>query len=117
MTTIVKPILVLAGGFGTRLKSVVSDVPKPLAPVCGKPFLIYLIENLASQGAKDFVLLLHYEADLIISLVSEFLEHNNAYGITITSIVEDKPLGTGGSIMNAVDTLNIFHLLQVSQIR
>ena len=102
-----KPILVLAGGFGTRLKSVVSDVPKPLAPVCGKPFLMHLIENLASQGAKEFVLLLHYEAGLIMSMIAEFLERENVYGITITSIVEDRPLGTGGSIMNAVNSLNI----------
>jgi len=103
----VKPILVLAGGFGSRLKSVVSDVPKPLAPVCGKPFLMHLIENLVSQGAKDFVLLLHYEAGLIMSVIAEFLKRENVYGITITSIVEDRPLGTGGSIMNAVNTLNI----------
>lgn len=102
-----KPILVLAGGFGTRLKSVVSDVPKPLAPVCGKPFLMHLIENLVSQGAKDFVLLLHYEADLIMLMIAEVLERYSVYGITITSIVEDRPLGTGGSIMNAVNTLNI----------
>jgi len=98
---------VLAGGFGTRLKSVVSEVPKPLAPVCGKPFLVHLIENLVSQGGKDFVLLLHYEAELIMLVITEFLERNKLYGITIRSIVEDMPLGTGGSIMNAVDTLNI----------
>lgn len=102
-----KPILVLAGGFGSRLKSVVSDVPKPLAPVCGKPFLIYLIEHLVSQGAKEFVLLLHYEAKLIRSVVGEVLDGNNMDGVTITSIVEDRPLGTGGSIINAINTLNI----------
>ena len=102
-----KPILVLAGGFGSRLKSVVSDVPKPLAPVCGKPFLIYLIEHLVSQGAKEFVLLLHYEAKLIKSVVGEVFDENNMDGVTITSIVEDRPLGTGGSIINAINTLNI----------
>ena len=102
-----KPILVLAGGFGSRLKSVVSDVPKPLAPVCGKPFLMYLIENLVSQGAKNFVLLLHYEAELIESIVAEVVGRNNMDGVKITSIVEEKPLGTGGAIMNAINSLNI----------
>lgn len=102
-----KPILVLAGGFGSRLKSAVSDVPKPLAPVCGKPFLIHLIEHLVSQGAKEFVLLLHYEAEFIRSVIAEFMDRNNMDGVTVTSLVEETPLGTGGSIMNAINTLNI----------
>ena len=102
-----KPIFVLAGGFGSRLKTVVSDVPKPLAPVCGKPFLLHLIEHLVSQGAKEFVLLLHYEADLIQSMIEEVVDRNDMDGVTITSIVEDSPLGTGGSIMNAIKVLNI----------
>jgi D-glycero-alpha-D-manno-heptose 1-phosphate guanylyltransferase len=103
----VKPILVLAGGFGSRLKSLVSDVPKPLAPVCGKPFLIYLLENLYSLGARDFVFLLHYEADAIKETIAEVITSSNLDGVKITSLVEDIPLGTGGSIMNAVKVLNI----------
>ena len=102
-----KPILVLAGGFGSRLKSAVSDVPKPLAPVCGKPFLIHLIEHLVSQGAREFVLLLHYEADLIRSVIANFVDSSNIDGVTVTTLVEGSPLGTGGSIMNAINTLNI----------
>lgn len=102
-----KPILVLAGGFGSRLKVAVSDVPKPLAPVCGKPFLIHLIEHLVSQGANSFVLLLHYEADLIRAMVDEFLNRHDMVDVKITSIVEDRPLGTGGAIKNAINTLNI----------
>ena len=102
-----KPIFVLAGGFGSRLKAVVSDVPKPLAPVCGKPFLMHLIEHLVSQGADSFVLLLHYEAELITGMVAKFLEHDSMIGVTITSIVEERPLGTGGAIINAINILNI----------
>ena len=60
-----KPLLVLAGGFGTRLQSIVSDVPKPLAPVCGKPFITYLIDHWMVQGVNDFIFLLLYR--LIIS--------------------------------------------------
>ena len=103
----VKPILVLAGGFGSRLKPLVSDVPKPLAPVCGKPFLIHLLENLYSLGAREFVFLLHYKADEIKETIAEVINRNDLDGIKIISLVEDIPLGTGGSIMNAVNILNI----------
>lgn len=102
-----RPTLVLAGGFGSRLKSVVSDVPKPLAPVCGKPFLTYLLENLVLLGAREFIFLLHYEADAILSVISEFIDSIDKDDIKITSLVEERPLGTGGSIMNAVNVLNI----------
>ena len=55
-----KKLFVLAGGFGTRLRALVSDVPKPLAPVAGRPFLLHLIDNWVAQGVKEFVFLLHY---------------------------------------------------------
>ena len=103
----VKPILVLAGGFGSRLRSAVPDVPKPLAPVNGKPFLTHLIEDLISQGAQEFILLLHYRAELIKSLITEIVKRNDMSEVKITCIVEDTPLGTGGSIMNAIYNLNI----------
>jgi NDP-sugar pyrophosphorylase family protein len=102
-----KKVLILAGGFGSRLKSVVYDVPKPLAPVCGKPFLIYLIENYISQGAKEFVLLLHYEAYLIQSTIRNFFLDSAIYDVKISFIIENEPLGTGGSILNAINILNI----------
>jgi len=103
----VKPILVLAGGFGSRLRSAVPDVPKPLAPVNGKPFLTHLIEDLVSQGAQEFILLLHYRAELIKSLIAESVKRNDMSEVKITCIVEDTPLGTGGSILNAIYNLGI----------
>lgn len=103
----IKPILVLAGGFGTRLRSAVPDVPKPLAPVNGKPFLLHLIENLIYQGAQDFVLLLHYKADLIKNIIGEFIKNLNKPNIKINFIIEDIPLGTGGSIINAINEMDI----------
>jgi len=102
-----KQVLILAGGFGSRLKAVVSDVPKPLAPVCGKPFLKHLIENYISQGGRDFVFLLHYESVLIQSMITEMFDDNTFPNIKTTFIVEDEPLGTGGSIKNAINLLNI----------
>jgi len=100
-------LLVLAGGFGTRLKSVVSSVPKPLAPVKGRPFLNFQMENWISQGITDFTFLLHYEAKKIIDFITNWQQVDDKRGINIRFIVEDKPLGTGGSVANAVKKLKI----------
>jgi len=100
-------VLLLAGGFGSRLRSVVSDVPKPLAPVCGKPFLLYLMENYIRQGAKEFVFLLHYEAKLIEALIEQMAISENFLNVKMICLYESKPLGTGGAIRNAIDVLNI----------
>ena len=103
----IKPILVLAGGFGSRLKSVVSDVPKPLAPVCGRPFIIHLLENMIHQCAREMVILLYYRADLIQAVLIEYIERVYKDSVKVTFVVEEVPLGTGGSIANAVHNLNI----------
>lgn len=104
---VTKQILVLAGGFGSRLKQVVYDVPKPLAPVNDKPFLSHLIENYIRQGAREFIFLLHYKAPLIQVLIDEILTSNTFPDVKMTCIVEEKPLGTGGSVRNAVKILNL----------
>lgn len=103
----IKPIFILAGGFGTRLRPVVPDVPKPLAPVNGKPFLLHLIEDLIYQGGQDFILLLHYKSDLIKNIIGEFIKKLNNPKIKITCIIEDMPLGTGGSILNAINKMDM----------
>lgn len=97
----------LAGGFGTRLRTVVSDVPKPLAPVSGKPFLQYLIEHWRNQGVSDLVILLHYEADKVQLMLDRMRTAGNLDGLNVRTIVERIPLGTGGSVANAVDQLNL----------
>ena len=63
-------LLILAGGFGTRLAEKINNLPKSLAPINGKPFLFYLIKSYLNQGITDFTFLLHYKSELII----EFLE-------------------------------------------
>ncbi len=100
-------LLVLAGGFGTRLRSAVSSVPKPLAPVMGRPFLNFQMNNWTSQGITDFTFLLHYEAKKIIDFIEIWLQANQKRNINIKFIIEDTPLGTGGSIANAVKKLKI----------
>ncbi len=94
-------MLVLAGGFGTRLKSVVDDVPKPLAPVGEAPFLKYQIEHWVSQGMDSFVFLLHHQADLINQFLVGCSESILSRSV-VESITEPQPLGTGGAVAYAV---------------
>lgn len=101
-----EPLFVLAGGLGTRLRSVVSSVPKPLAPVHGKPFLQYLIEDWLSQGATDFVFLTHYQAELISDFVREVFANESLKHCQARIVVEPALLGTGGAVANAISELN-----------
>jgi D-glycero-alpha-D-manno-heptose 1-phosphate guanylyltransferase len=85
--------LVLAGGFGTRLRAVVPDLPKPMAPVCGKPFLELLLGALRGKGLQRAVLSLGYRADVIQQ------HFGPRFGsLELAYEVEDTPLGTGGAI-------------------
>lgn len=88
---------VLAGGLGTRLRSVVSDRPKPMALVAGVPFLEILIESLAGKGVREFVLLTGYLGEIIEDHFRRFHRPD----ISIEFSREDMPLGTGGPVKNA----------------
>lgn len=85
--------VILAGGFGTRLAHVVSDVPKPMAPIKNIPFLEYIIKTLKGQGFDEFVFLTGYKSEII---ENHFKNLENA-----VFIKEEKALGTGGAILNA----------------
>lgn len=102
-----KPFLVLAGGFGTRLRSVVTDVPKPLAPAAGKPFIVHLIRNWVAQGVDDFIFLLHYEAKKIETTLNELSCHHEFSEVRFRVVIETTPLGTGGAVLNAINYFNI----------
>jgi D-glycero-alpha-D-manno-heptose 1-phosphate guanylyltransferase len=84
--------IVLAGGFGTRLRQVVTDVPKPMAPVAGRPFLEILLDSLAKKKFSRVVLSLGFMAEKI----SDHFGLGFA-GMEIEYVVEDVPLGTGGA--------------------
>ncbi|NNN25298.1 MULTISPECIES: nucleotidyltransferase family protein [Pseudomonas] len=89
--------IVLAGGFGTRLREVVPDWPKPMAPVAGRPFLEILLGSLASKGFSRVVLSLGYMAEKISNhFGSRFA------GMDLDYVVEDSPLGTGGAVRLAM---------------
>ncbi len=99
-------LLVLAGGFGTRLRSAVTDVPKALAPIGEVPFLHFQIEHWISQGVESFVFLLHHQADLIITFLKR--EQNNLLkGCNVQWIVEPTPMDTGGALAYAIEQLDI----------
>ena len=101
-----KKFLILAGGFGTRIADTIGGLPKVLAPVHDKPFLFYQMNNWVSLGIKEFTFLLHYQAELIIEFLEEYKQHN-CLDISYNFILEEKPLGTGGAILNAVVSNNI----------
>lgn len=95
-------LCVLAGGFGTRLRSAVADVPKPLAPVAGRPYLDYMIDRWIRQGVGRLVFLLHHQASLIENFLSGQQHAGRWQDCEIQCLRETEPLGTGGSIANAV---------------
>jgi NDP-sugar pyrophosphorylase family protein len=95
-------LCVLAGGFGTRLRSAVADVPKPLAPVAGRPYLDYMIDRWLEQGVERLVFLLHHQAELIETFLAGQQRAGRWQDCEIQCVREAEPLGTGGSIANAV---------------
>lgn len=92
--------IILAGGFGTRLKSLVSDVPKPMASVSDKPFLTYLLRYLNHFEIKQVVLCTGY-----LSLVIENYFGKNFNKLNLSYSVEIEPLGTGGAIKKALNLI------------
>jgi D-glycero-alpha-D-manno-heptose 1-phosphate guanylyltransferase len=90
-------VIVLAGGLGTRLKSVVNDLPKPMAPVKNKPFLEYVLKWISEYPIDNIVLSTGYKSEKI----EEYFK-NEYNKIPIKYAREDKPLGTGGGIFNAL---------------
>src|SRR5262249_2389027 len=93
-------VLILAGGFGTRLASVVKDVPKPMAPVARRPFLEYQIEYLKNQGFKKFTLLTGH----LSGVVEQHFGDGRKFGVEIAYSIEQEPLGTGGAIRQAMES-------------
>ncbi|EOV7148518.1 D-glycero-D-manno-heptose 1-phosphate guanosyltransferase [Campylobacter coli] len=89
--------IVLAGGLGTRLRSVVQDLPKPMAPINGKPFLAFVLEYLKKQGITEIILSVSYKYELI----QEYFK-DEFHGMKIHYNIEKELLGTGGAIKDAL---------------
>ncbi len=100
--------IILAGGFGTRLRGAVLDVPKPLAPIAGKPFLEYQINYLKNQGIYRIALAIHYLPDKF----KEYFGDGSNFNIDLDYSQEKTPLGTGGGIKQAaLNEKNDFFIL------
>jgi D-glycero-alpha-D-manno-heptose 1-phosphate guanylyltransferase len=99
--------LVLAGGFGTRLRSVVSEVPKPLAPVLDRPYLHYLIESWIAQGVTSLTFLLHHQADMVATFLQGQKKAGHLRNCELRIVTEPQPMGTGGAVAYAVRELGM----------
>jgi len=99
----VREAIILAGGLGTRLKGVLNNTPKPMAPIGDRPFLSYLFSFLERQGVKKVILAVGYKSDYIMSFFGK-----NYLDIELLYSFEDENnlLGTGGAILKASKLIN-----------
>jgi dTDP-glucose pyrophosphorylase/CBS domain-containing protein len=94
--------VIMAGGFGTRLKPLTDKIPKPMLPVAGRPLMERLVEQLQHAGIRRVNVTTHYKPEKIV----EHFGDGSAFGVEITYVNEETPLGTGGalSLMSTPDT-------------
>ena len=100
-------VIIMAGGKGTRIASVKSDVPKPMIPICGKPILEWQIDCLKSCGLVDITIVVGYLGHVI----QEYFGDGSRFGVCIKYFVEDSPLGTAGALFKIPDLTEDFILL------
>lgn len=112
----------MAGGFGTRLRPLTNNIPKPMVPIVNKPILEHIVNLLKTHKIKDFVVLLYYMPDLI----QKFLGDGRKFGVKIKYIVPDQDYGTAGAVklsekyikdkfvVISGDVLTDFNLTQIS---
>ena len=100
-------VVIMAGGKGTRIASVKSDVPKPMIPICGKPILEWQIENLKACGLTDITLVIGY----LGHVVKEYFEDGSKFGVNISYFEENEPLGTAGALFKMPEFTDDFLLL------
>ncbi|HET9057053.1 MAG TPA: HAD-IIIA family hydrolase [Chitinophagaceae bacterium] len=105
----IKEAIILAGGLGIRLRSVVSDLPKPMAPVAGNPFLHYVTTLLKKQGIEKFIFATGYKSEAIETWVK-----NNFSPSSFQLSIEQERLGTGGAIKLACEKATERHVLIIN---
>jgi len=93
---VIKEVIILAGGLGTRLQKTVPDLPKTLAPIGNRPFLSYIFKYLEANKIRRVILSVGYMHDK----VQEFV-NNNFKKFNVAFAIEEHPLGTGGAVLNA----------------
>lgn len=104
-------VIILCGGLGTRLRSVVKNVPKPLADINGKPFLDVLIDHISlNKNVGKIILAAGYKGEQIKKRFTS--EPNNRKKIEV--IIENEPLGTGGAIRNSLSNINTDNFIVIN---
>ena len=98
--------LILAGGIGSRLKSKTKQIPKPLLKVNDKYFIKYIFDKLLSVGFHEVFVSISYLKDTFINYIGD-----NYKGLSINYLIEEEPLGTGGSVKYAFKRLNVKNLM------
>lgn len=93
--------IILAGGMGTRLRSAVPDLPKPMAPIDGRPFIEHQLDYWIGQGVERFVVSVGYKKEVIMDHLG-----SNYRSTPLTYAIEDEPLGTGGGLLLAAQGLS-----------
>ncbi len=94
--------VIMSGGQGTRLRPLTNQLPKPMVPILGKPVMEYAVELLLKHNIKDIGVTLHYLPFHII----DYFNDGSDCGVNMKYFIEDKPLGTGGSVKNAGNFLD-----------
>lgn len=97
----IKQAVILAGGKGTRLLPLTSNIPKPMVMVAGQPFLYWQLNYLKDQGVTDVLLLVSHLAEV----VRDYFTKNPIVGLRLAYSVEEKPMGTGGAVYEALELL------------
>jgi D-glycero-alpha-D-manno-heptose 1-phosphate guanylyltransferase len=90
---------VLAGGFGRRIQHLLPDLPKPMAPVAGRPFLEWVVRYLAAQKIRRVILSTGHLAETV---VPKHFQSQPVPGVDVWCVPETKPLGTAGGFLNAI---------------
>jgi NDP-sugar pyrophosphorylase family protein len=90
--------VILAGGFGMRIKHLLGDLPKPMAPVNGKPFVEWIARYLAAQKIREVILSTGYQAETI----EKYFQSQPVKNVRVNCVPEATPLGTAGGFLNAI---------------
>jgi dTDP-glucose pyrophosphorylase len=104
------PVMIMAGGFGKRLRPLTDNVPKPMLKVGGKPILEHIIERFVEAGLGEFYISTHYKAEI----VREYFGDGARWGIEIQYIHEDEPLGTAGALRLLPSSITKLPLIMIN---
>lgn len=94
-------IVIMAGGKGTRIASVNSEVPKPMIEILGKPILEHQVDVLKKQGLKDYIFVIGH----LGYVIKDYFDDGSKFGVSIEYIVEEEPLGTAGALYYLKDRI------------